>query len=108
MNKYKLLILLLFIPIISTAQITQSTYRSGNEIYHVPNYSEQQARFYLDNAKELDPVEGIWSSGEDKYSIEKDFDFVKSFFLLKLKVNFYINLKLYSFEKNKIQIMKIC
>ncbi len=74
MNKYKLFILLLFIPIISTAQITRSTYRSGNEIYHVPIYSEQQARFYLDNAKELDPVEGIWSSGEDKYSIEKDFD----------------------------------
>ena len=74
MNKYKLFILLLFIPIISTAQITRSTYRSGNEIYHVPIYSEQLARFYLDNAKELDPVEGIWSSGEDKYSIEKDFD----------------------------------
>ena len=74
MNKYKLLILLLFIPIISTAQITRSTYRYGNKIYYVPIYSEQQARLYLDNAKELDPVEGIWISGEDKYSIEKDFD----------------------------------
>lgn len=74
MNKYKLLILLLFIPIISTAQITRSTYRFGNKIYYVPIYSEQQARLYLDNAKELDPVEGIWISGEDKYSIEKDFD----------------------------------
>ncbi len=71
MKKKLLLIALIFYSLCSFAQSTIK----GRQIYYIENYSEQQARKYLDNATELDPLEGIYV-GDDgyKYSIEKDFD----------------------------------